>query len=51
VTGGVSVSICEDRVGAEESTLLAANWITAHAPDQGNAPGVVEGETAMHLVK
>lgn len=48
--GGVSVSICRDRMGAEESTLLAADWITAHAPDlPGNVPDVIEGEAAMHL--
>jgi hypothetical protein len=48
--GGVSVTVCEDRIGAEESNLLAADWITDHAPTlPGNAPEVIEGEAAIHF--
>ena len=48
--GGISVTVCEDRVGAEESNLLAADWITDNAPTlPGNAPVVMEGEAAIHF--
>jgi hypothetical protein len=50
--GGVSVTVCEDRRGAEESNLLAADWITEHGLSvHGNAPEIIEGETSVHLTK
>jgi hypothetical protein len=50
--GGMSVTVCEDRAGAEESNLLAADWITEHALAlSGITPEVTEGETAIHITK
>ena len=31
--GGVSVTVCEDKAGAEESTRLAKEWIQNHASE------------------
>jgi len=48
--GGFSVTVCEDRIGAEESNLLAADWLTENASTlPGNSPEVIEGEAAMHF--
>ena len=48
--GGFSVTVCENRIGVEETNLLAADWITEHAPAMhGNTPEVIEGETVIHV--
>lgn len=48
--GGFSVTVCEDRIGAEESNLLAADWITENAPTApGNSPEVIEGEAVIQV--
>jgi hypothetical protein len=47
---GFSVTVCQDRIGAEESNLLAADWTTENAPTAaGNTPEVIEGETILHV--
>jgi hypothetical protein len=44
------VTVCQDRIGAEESNLLAADWTTENAPTAaGNTPEVIEGETILHV--
>lgn len=48
--GGFSVTVCEDRIGSEESNLLAADWITENAPTvPGNSPEVSEGVAVIHF--
>jgi len=50
--GGVSITVCEDRAGAEESNLLAADWITEHALGlPGHVPEITEGEAAIYVAK
>ena len=51
--GGVAtISIFEDRAGAEESTRHAASWAREHLADllQG-APDVTAGELLLHETK
>ena len=47
--GGVaSVSVFEDRAGAEESTRAAGKWIREHIADWvPNPPTVIQGEVAI----
>jgi hypothetical protein len=46
--GGLSITVCDDHIGAQESNLLAADWISEHAPTApGNVPEVIEGEALI----
>jgi len=48
--GGFSVSIFEDKAGADESVQKARDWIKQNAGDVGaSAPLVSEGSTILHL--
>ncbi|HEX2159156.1 MAG TPA: hypothetical protein VHS79_19575 [Actinomycetes bacterium] len=48
--GGFSVSVYEDRAGAEESTRLAAEWTRQNAPQAADSPPeVIEGETILQF--
>jgi hypothetical protein len=48
--GGLSVTVCEDRAGTDESMERARNWIQENAPDlQAAAPAVSEGEVILQL--
>lgn len=48
--GGMSVTVCEDKAGADESLQAARGWIMAHAPDTGaGAPAVSEGSVILQL--
>jgi hypothetical protein len=45
-----SVSVYDDRAGAEESTRRAAQWVRENLPDSGmNAPQVNSGEVFIEL--
>lgn len=48
--GGVSVTVCEDQAGAEESLKLAREWIQKNASDTGaGAPVVTQGTVLLQL--
>ncbi len=48
--GGVSVTVCEDKTGTDESIQVARDWIQANASDLGvNPPSISEGQVALHL--
>jgi hypothetical protein len=34
--GGIAVTVCQDKAGAEESTRLAEEWIEEHASELGS---------------
>lgn len=47
--GGISVTVCQDRTGTDESVRRAREWIQANASGLGvNAPAVSEGEVMIH---
>jgi hypothetical protein len=42
--GGFSVTVCQDKAGADESVKLARDWISKNASNTGvSAPKVFEG--------
>jgi hypothetical protein len=42
--GGVTVTVCQDKAGTDESLTAARDWIAANASDVGaSAPAVSEG--------
>ena len=49
-TGGVTVTVCQDKAGTDESLQLAREWIQANASGLGvSAPAVSEGAALLHL--
>jgi hypothetical protein len=48
--GGVSVTVCEDQSGAEQSMKVARDWIQKNAPDTGtSAPTVAQGTVILQI--
>ena len=48
--GGVTVTICQDKTGTDESLQLARDWIQQNASDLGTSPPVVsEGSVVLQL--
>jgi hypothetical protein len=47
--GGVSVTVCEDKAGTDQSSQIARDWIGKNASDLGvSPPTVVEGSIKHH---
>ena len=50
VDGGVSVTVCEDEAGTDESSRIAKEWIGKNASDFGvSPPTIVEGSVILQL--
>ena len=48
--GGISVTVCQDKAGADESLQRAREWIQANAAGTGvGAPTVSEGSVILQL--
>ena len=48
--GGVSVTVCQDKGGADESLKIARDWIQKNAADTGvGAPAVTEGTVVVQI--
>ena len=48
--GGVTVTVCQNQAGTDESIQLARNWIQQNASDLNTSPPVVaEGSALVHL--
>jgi hypothetical protein len=48
--GGFSLTVCQDKAGADESVLVARDWISKNASDAGvGAPTVSEGTVILHF--
>lgn len=48
--GGVSLTVCNDKAGTDQSVQVARDWIQANAPDLGAAPpAVLEGTPIVHV--
>jgi hypothetical protein len=46
--GGFSVTVCEDKAGADESVKIARDWISKNAGNTGvGAPKVFEGSVII----
>ena len=50
--GGITVTVCQDKAGTDESIRIAADWIRENAAAVGSAPPIIsEGNTVLHLNK
>jgi hypothetical protein len=47
--GGVTVTVCEDKTGTDESSKRAAEWVKENSPGTMNPPTISEGNTALHI--
>ena len=48
--GGVTVTVCQDKAGTDQSLQLARDWIRDNAADLGASPPTVsEGPVVLHL--
>ncbi len=48
--GGVTVTVCQDKAGADQSLQLARDWIQQNAADLGaSPPAVSEGSVVLQL--
>ena len=48
--GGISVTVCQDKAGTDESVRIAGEWIATNASEiRANAPTVSDGRVIVHL--
>ena len=48
--GGVTVTVCQDKAGTDESLRLARDWVQENASDLGaSPPAVSEGPVLLQL--
>ena len=48
--GGCTVTVCQDKVGTDESLQLAREWIQEHGSNLNvSPPTVTEGSNILHL--
>ncbi len=48
--GGISMTVCQDKAGTDESLQLARDWIQKNASDlNASAPAVSEGTVILQL--
>jgi hypothetical protein len=47
--GGVTVTVCEDKAGTDESSRRAAEWVKENASSTVDPPAISEGDTVLHF--
>jgi hypothetical protein len=47
--GGVTVTVCEDKSGTDESSRRAAEWVKENLSTTADAPAIAEGTTVLHF--
>ena len=47
--GGISVTVCQDKAGTDESIRVAREWISQNITAQTNPPVISEGNTIVQL--
>lgn len=47
--GGVTITVCRDKAGTDESIKLARNWVMTNASGLGaHPPSISEGRVVLH---
>jgi hypothetical protein len=46
---GVTVTLCQDKAGTDESSRRAAEWVKDNVTATGNPPAVTEGTTVLQF--
>jgi hypothetical protein len=47
--GGMTVTVCEDKAGTDESSRRAAEWIKENATTSVGSPEITEGSTFLQF--
>jgi hypothetical protein len=48
--GGITITLCEDKTGADASVHVAREWVKENAPVTiANPPGVTEGTVVLQI--
>ena len=47
--GGVTVTVCQDKTGTDESSRRAAEWVKENVSSMANPPVITEGSTVVHF--
>jgi hypothetical protein len=48
--GGLSITVCQDKEGTDESTRWAAAWIRENVPNVTTHPEVTEGNVILEVL-
>ena len=46
---GMTVTICQDKTGTDESSRRAAEWVKENVSTTGNPPVITEGSTVLQF--
>ena len=47
--GGVAVTVCQDKTGADESSRRAAEWVKENISATVDPPAITEGSTVLQF--
>ncbi len=47
--GGVTVTVCEDKAGTDESSRRAAEWVKENVSATADSPAITEGNTVLQF--
>ena len=47
--GGITVTVCQDKTGTDESSRRAAEWVKANVSMTANPPVITEGSTVLQF--
>jgi hypothetical protein len=47
--GGITVTVCQDKTGTDESSRRAAEWVKENISATANPPVITEGSTVVHI--
>jgi hypothetical protein len=47
--GGVTVTVCQDKAGTDESSRRAAEWVGENVSGTADPPEITEGETVLQF--
>lgn len=47
--GGVTVTVCDDKAGTDESSRRAAGWVKENVSAMADPPAITEGNTVLQF--
>jgi hypothetical protein len=47
--GGITVTVCQDKTGTDESSRRAAEWVKDNVSSMANPPVITEGSTVLQF--